>query len=30
MHVGDAVLDYAPPVQDIWMLTGADDDYGKK
>jgi Ser/Thr protein kinase RdoA (MazF antagonist) len=20
---------YAPPVQDIWMLTGADDDYGK-
>jgi Ser/Thr protein kinase RdoA (MazF antagonist) len=21
---------YAPPVQDIWMLTGADDDYGKE
>jgi Ser/Thr protein kinase RdoA (MazF antagonist) len=21
---------YAPPVQDIWMLTGADDEYGKK
>ncbi len=21
---------YAPPVQDIWMLTGGDDDYGKK
>jgi Ser/Thr protein kinase RdoA (MazF antagonist) len=20
---------YAPPVQDIWMLTGGDDDYGK-
>jgi Ser/Thr protein kinase RdoA (MazF antagonist) len=21
---------YAPPVQDIWMLTGADDEYGKE
>jgi Ser/Thr protein kinase RdoA (MazF antagonist) len=21
---------YAPPVQDIWMLTGGDDDYGKE
>lgn len=21
---------YAPPVQDIWMVTGGDDDYGKK
>jgi Ser/Thr protein kinase RdoA (MazF antagonist) len=21
---------YAPPVQDIWMLTGADDDYGRE
>jgi Ser/Thr protein kinase RdoA (MazF antagonist) len=21
---------FAPPVQDIWMLTGADDDYGKE
>jgi Ser/Thr protein kinase RdoA (MazF antagonist) len=21
---------YAPPVQDIWMVTGADDDYGKE
>lgn len=21
---------YAPPVQDIWMLTGGDDEYGKK
>jgi len=21
---------YGPPVQDIWMLTGADDEYGKK
>jgi len=20
---------YAPPVQDIWMITGGDDDYGK-
>ena len=20
---------YAPPVQDIWMVTGGDDDYGK-
>lgn len=21
---------YAPPVQDIWMVTGADDEYGKE
>ncbi|HEY1232611.1 MAG TPA: serine/threonine protein kinase [Candidatus Binatia bacterium] len=21
---------YAPPVQDIWMLTGGDDEYGKE
>src|SRR5262245_33540770 len=21
---------YAPPVQDIWMLTGADDEYGEE
>jgi Ser/Thr protein kinase RdoA (MazF antagonist) len=21
---------FAPPVQDIWMLTGADDEYGKE
>jgi len=21
---------YAPPVQDIWMITGGDDDYGKE
>jgi len=21
---------YAPPVQDIWMLTGGDDDYGRE
>ena len=21
---------YSPPVQDIWMLTGGDDDYGKE